>query len=62
MDIPPMYRKVLEIMRDVPTNRRSDVESEVVRRFRLDKDACREIIKDLDVRGLIKTSRRNIKV
>jgi len=59
-ELPLLYRKVLDIIDDTPTDRRTTIEEEIVRRFRLNKDECDLILKDCDERGLIKRGRFSI--
>ena len=61
-ELPLVHRKIMDIIREIPTDRKATIESELVRRFRLNKEDCREILRDCETRGLVKSSKFVIKV
>jgi len=61
MELPPVYRKVLDIIEESKTDRRTTVEEEIVRRFRLSKEDCRPILRDLEDKGFIERGKYTLK-
>jgi len=56
--LPPIYQKLLDMMREQDTNERSEIERDISSKFRLSRTDVKEVFRDLEEKGIIKSGRR----
>jgi DNA-binding FadR family transcriptional regulator len=60
--LPPIYQKLLDMMREQDTNQRNEMEHDISRKFRLSRDDVRGAFRDLEKKGLITSGKRYLDI